>query len=68
MSQLTVHLNGESRTVASFTIEDLLQELSISTKGVAVAVQGEIVPKSLWHTHRIALNDHIEIVTAVAGG
>jgi sulfur carrier protein len=35
---------------------------------VAVARNGEVVPKSRWGDTRLALGDRIEIVTAVAGG
>jgi len=39
-----------------------------SPKGVAVARNGEVVPKSRWGDTHLVPGDRIEIVTAVAGG
>jgi sulfur carrier protein len=50
------------------TVADLVGQWCASPKGVAVARNGEVVPKSRWGDTPLALGDHIEIVTAVAGG
>jgi sulfur carrier protein len=60
-------LNG---TPSSFrgTIEQLLVHESITPRGVAVAINGEIISKSSWNTTTLQESDVIEIVTAAAGG
>ena len=60
-------LNG---TPSSFrgTIEQLLVHESITPRGVAVAINGEIISKSDWNTTTLQESDVIEIVTAAAGG
>ncbi|HEX2128556.1 MAG TPA: sulfur carrier protein ThiS [Solirubrobacterales bacterium] len=37
-------------------------------RGVAVAVGGEVVPRSAWETTRLHEGDKVEVVAAVQGG
>lgn len=46
----------------------LLRELGIEPRGIAVAINGEIVRRSMWSSTVIEDSDHVEIVTAAAGG
>lgn len=39
-----------------------------STRGIAVAVNGTVVPRSSWEQTRLDDADRIEVLTAVAGG
>ncbi len=50
------------------TVADLVAEWCDSSRGIAVARNGDIVPKSSWGATPITLGDQIEIVTAAAGG
>ena len=50
------------------TVADLVATWCLSPKGVAVARNGAVVPKSGWDATRIEAGDRIEIVTAAAGG
>ena len=62
-------VNGVARENSeSLSIVELLQELAIGQRGIAVAVNGEIVRRSQWATTRIEPTDAVEIVTAMAGG
>ena len=49
------------------TVAELLTKLGIPDKGIAVAVDWAVLPRSEWH---FALNDgaKVEVVTAVQGG
>jgi sulfur carrier protein len=49
------------------TVEGLLAQLGISGKGVAVAVDWAVIPRSRWDT-TISDGARIEVVTAVQGG
>jgi sulfur carrier protein len=49
-------------------VADLVAEWCPSPRGIAVARNGEIVPKSRWAGTRVTTGDQIEIVTAAAGG
>ena len=63
-----ITVNGEPREVTG-TVDDVLDALGIEVRrGLAVAVDAEVVPKSAWSTTRVADGARIEIVTAVQGG
>jgi sulfur carrier protein len=63
-----IRVNGEDHEFFAESVEDLLRRLSIEHRGVAVAIDGEIVRRSEWGETRIEDGNAIEIVTAVAGG
>lgn len=66
-----VEVNGERRSLPSEgTLGVLLTALGIApdTKGVAVAVNESIVPRSAWAARPLRDGDRIEIVRAVQGG
>ena len=50
------------------TIADVVSEWCASNRGVAVARNGEVVPRSRWEVETVQIGDAIEIVSAVAGG
>jgi sulfur carrier protein len=50
------------------TVAELVSAWCPSPKGIAVARNGEVVPKSAWEGTVVAPGDRIEIVTAAAGG
>lgn len=67
--ELTV--NGTARSTApDTTVEELMEQLGIDTdaRGVAVAVNGVVVPKSAWADTRLADGDSVEVIHAVQGG
>ena len=68
---MTVIVNGESIDMAhSASIADVLRliNVGVDAAGVAVARNGELVPRSAWSTVEIASGDHIEVLHAVQGG
>jgi sulfur carrier protein len=63
-----ITVNGEPRDVDG-TVEDVLAALGIEAqRGVAVAVDAEVVPRGAWATTAVADGARVEIVTAVQGG
>jgi sulfur carrier protein len=63
-----ITVNGEPRAVAG-TVDDVLDALGIEVRrGMAVAVDAEVVPRSAWSTTQVADGARVEIVTAVQGG
>lgn len=63
--QLT--LNGERTTTEATTVQELVAEVGAPEAGTAVAVDGEVVPRSQWGQSLI--NDTtVDILTAVQGG
>ena len=68
-TMLNVFINSEAVQLDSqTTIAELLLQQGQENKRVAVAVNGEFVPRSKYSQVRINDNDEIDIVTAVGGG
>ncbi|WP_436493438.1 sulfur carrier protein ThiS [Actinokineospora sp. HUAS TT18] len=66
---MMIKLNGESREVAEgTTVADLLAELSLPANGIAVAVDGEVVPRADHARTPVTDGAVVEILTAVQGG
>ena len=66
---MAIIINGEPKTIETpINITDLLEILNISVKLVAVAINGEIIPKTFFSTKLVLENDKVEIVNPVGGG
>lgn len=64
-------LNGEQREHSSGeTVTVLVESLGLPARarGVAVAIDGEVVPRAAWETHAIPEGAHVEVLTAMQGG
>lgn len=68
-SQFSILLNGEPRRVASgLSVADLVREIGLDPKKVAVERNLEIVPRSTLANVMLADGDQLEIVHFVGGG
>ena len=66
---MTIQINGEEHSlVLGLTLTGLLQELGLSEEGVALAVNGQVLPKKNWASQVLSDGDRVEIVRAVGGG
>lgn len=66
---VTVTINGERRDVPSgTTVEQLIRQVTDQVKGIATAVNGEVLPRRDWPATPLADRDQVEVVTAVQGG
>ena len=66
--KLSLSINGEAGFLAAAcSIADALSEWGYGNEMVAVALNGEFVPRSNW-SQLLSENDSVEIVTAVEGG
>ena len=66
-----ITVNGEPQEIADgLTVSALLENLDVppEARGVAVAVDAEVVPRGEWAAHVIADGARVEVVTAVQGG
>ena len=64
-----VKLNGEPRDLPEgSTITHAVAELTAAPSGVAVAVNGDVVPRGSWAVTVLRDGDQLEVVTAVQGG
>jgi len=66
---MEVQINGESKQVREeVTISQLLDELGLRARRVAIEVNRELVPRGRHETTQLSPGDKIEIVTLVGGG
>jgi len=66
---MTISVNGQPRAISpNSTIADLLGELGLESRHVAVELNLELVPRAKHAEHHLAEGDQLEIVTLVGGG
>lgn len=66
---MNIIVNGESQTVAdTLTISELIEQLNLSGRRLAVEVNMDIIPRSRHQQHRLQQNDVVEVVQAIGGG
>lgn len=65
--ELTV--NGVSRPVPDgVTVAELVRLVTAEQRGVAVAVNGEVVPRTGWPATGLRDGDRVEVLSAAQGG
>ena len=66
---MIVTLNGEHRELPErATVATLVEGLSAPPRGVAVAIDGEVVPRGEWADTTVPDGARIEVVAAIQGG
>ncbi len=66
---MTVTVNGVRWELPEeATLADVLARLDVPARGVAVAVDGAVVPRAWWPATALADGAGLEVLTAVQGG
>jgi sulfur carrier protein len=69
---MRLRVNGELLELQDgATVADLVEHAGGSTdhrRGVAVAVDAEVVPRSAWHRTELSEGQSVELLTAMQGG
>jgi sulfur carrier protein len=66
---MQIFINGDQRTVPEgTTLAQLLAELGLQARHVAVELNLELVPRVQHEQHRLTDGDRLEVVTLVGGG
>ncbi|MGA3006860.1 MAG: sulfur carrier protein ThiS [Opitutaceae bacterium] len=65
-----VYVNDQPRVLAApVTLNGLLTELGVAgRKGVAVALNGAVVPRAKWASRTLAGADRVLVIQATQGG
>ena len=66
----TIRVNGESEPLVAATLSALVADKAIDTaqRGIAVALNGAVVPRAAWDETKLKPGDNVEIVRARQGG
>lgn len=65
---MEIQLNGEAKEVSATTIADLVLELGLEKRMLAVERNLEVVPRSEYASTRLEAGDRIEVVHMIGGG
>jgi len=66
---ISIRVNGDLRQLgAGSTLADLLDQLGLGARRVAIAVNRGVVPRSLYAGRALEPDDRVEILEAVGGG
>jgi sulfur carrier protein len=66
---MEILVNGESMSIAAgATIADLLRQLGLDHRRVAVELNLQVVPRAEHSARHLSPGDRLEIVTFVGGG
>jgi len=64
-----IRVNGRDEPLGAGTLAELLAARGLADRrGVAVAVNGTVVPSAAWRERRLAAGDRVEIVRPFGGG
>jgi sulfur carrier protein len=66
----TIHVNGAREVMTAKTLRALLDAKGIDAegRGLAVALNGSVVPRARWNDTALRAGDAVEIVQAKQGG
>ncbi|WP_395058529.1 sulfur carrier protein ThiS [Flavobacterium sp.] len=68
---MELKINNQTKyfTPEKLTVQSLLDlEIPVKQKGIAVAINNTVIPKSNWNSHYLNPTDDILIISATQGG
>jgi sulfur carrier protein len=66
---MEIMVNGEAHQVGpGCTLADLVDDMGCGRRGVAIAVDEEVVPRSAWAATEVGAGNRVEILRAAQGG
>ena len=67
---MKINVNNQPHQISEDTaVSQLLLQLDVSsTKGIAIAVNNEVVPRTKWEDYRLNDGDDILLINATQGG
>jgi len=66
---MTINVNNQKQIITSqSSVIQLLETLGVSSRGIAIAINNEVVSKEQWSETYIQEQDQITIIQATQGG
>ncbi len=65
---MDININNRKTSITSTNLQELAQEMSLPEKGVAVAINNQMIPRTEWADTPIADGADIVIIKAACGG
>jgi len=64
-----ITINAQAHNIAeNSSVAELIEILALQNKRLAIEVNQELVPRSLFSSHQLHQDDQVEIVHAIGGG
>ncbi len=65
---IAIQLNGEERSVSASSLTELVEEMGLEQRMIAIELNLEVVPKSQYDVTGLKEGDRIELVHMIGGG
>jgi len=67
---MKIFLNNQPETLSQpHSVSQILDRLELPhTRGIAIAVNNQVVPKNQWSEHLLQENDKVTVIRATQGG
>lgn len=65
---MNITINNKSTDTQAENLAQLATELELPQKGVAVAINNKMIPRTDWEATSLAENDNVVIIKAACGG
>ena len=65
---MNITINNKSTDTQAENLAQLATELELPLKGVAVAINNKMIPRTDWEATSLAENDNVVIIKAACGG
>ena len=65
---MNINVNNKTITTDAANLHALAEELSLPEKGVAVAIENKMVPRTLWEQTALEEGTSVVIIKAACGG
>lgn len=61
--------NNPEELLQPHSVSEILEQLNLAeARGIAVAINNQIVPKASWQAHLLQENDKLTVIRATQGG
>ncbi len=67
---MNIYINNEPKQIdTQRTLVQLLADLQLnSSRGMAIAINNQVIPKTTWENYTLSENDKVTIIKATQGG
>jgi len=66
--EITIHINGEDRNVRATSLSELVTEMGLEKRMIAIEYNLEVVPRTQYESTALKNGDRIELVHMIGGG
>ena len=66
--EITIHINGEDRNVRATSLSELVTEMGLEKRMIAIEYNLEVVPRTQYESTALKNGYRIELVHMIGGG